>query len=223
MDYNTQRSKLVLPEYGRHIHKMVEWVKSIENREERNRQALAVIAVMGNLNPHLRDITNFRHKLWDHMHVISHFDIDIDSPYPVLPPESFQEKPKQIPIPYSSIRIRHYGRNTQAMIEAIAKQEDEELKKLEVQALANHMKKIYLLWNKDTVSDEQIFRDIAILSNGAINIDTNTMKLSNGYHHHNNHNSHSNSGGKSQQKGGKNIPGKSNGSNGKNNNNGRKR
>ncbi len=217
MDYNTQRSKLVLPEYGRHIHKMVEWVKNLENRDERNKQALAVIGVMGNLNPHLRDIVNFRHKLWDHIQVISSFDIDIDSPYPVLPPESFQEKPKKIPYPTTPIRIRHYGRNTQAMVEAIMAQEDSELKMLEVQALANHMKKAYLLWNKDTVSDEQIFRDIAILSDGAININPSEMKLSNGYHHSNNNN------GRIHQKNGKNNNGKSNSSNGKNNNNGRKR
>ena len=221
MDYNTQRSKLVLPEYGRHIHKMVEWVKNLENREERNKQALAVIAVMGNLNPHLRDINNFRHKLWDHIQVISNFNIDIDSPYPVLPPESFKEKPKSIPYPTNPIRIRHYGRNTQAMIEAIVRQEDNELKMLEIQALANHMKKIYLAWNKDTVSDEQIFRDINILSNGAIAIDANTMKLTNGYHnHYNNNNS-----GRSYQKNGKNNNGKSNSNsnNGKNNNNRGKR
>lgn len=209
MDYNTQRSKLVLPEYGRHIHKMVEWVKNLENREERNKQALAVIGVMGNLNPHLRDINNFRHKLWDHIQVISNFDIDIDSPYPVLPPESFQEKPKRIPYSFNPIRIRHYGRNTQAMVEAIVAQEDEELKTLEIQALANHMKKIYLLWNKDTVSDEQIFRDISILSNGAINVDANVVKLSNGHHHSNNN-------ARSYQKGGKSNIGKSNSNSGKN-------
>jgi hypothetical protein len=194
---------------------MVEWVKNLEDRDERNKQALAVIGVMGNLNPHLRDINNFRHKLWDHIQVISNFDIDIDSPYPVLPPESFQEKPKRIPYPTNPIRIRHYGRNTQAMVEAIMQKEDGELKTLEIQALANHMKKAYLLWNKDTVSDEQIFRDIAILSSGAISIDPNTMKLSNGYHHNHNNN------GRSQQKNSKNN-GKSNGSNGKNNN-GRRR
>lgn len=220
MDYNTQRSRLVLPEYGRHIHKMVEWVKNLEDRDKRNKQALAVIAVMGNLNPHLRDINNFRHKLWDHIQVISRFDIDIDSPYPVLPPESFQEKPKRIPYPTNPIRIRHYGRNTQAMVEAIMAQEDNELKQLEVQALANHMKKTYLLWNKDTVSDEQIFRDISILSNGAINIDPNTVKLCSSYHHNN---SSSNNSGRSHQKNGKSNNGKLGGSNGKSNNNGRKR
>ena len=215
MDYNTQRSKLVLPEYGRHIHKMVEWVKNLEDRNERNKQALAVIGVMGNLNPHLRDINNFRHKLWDHVQVISNFDIDIDSPYPVLPQESFYEKPRRIPYPTNPIRIRHYGRNTQTMIDAIVAQEDSELKTLEIQALANHMKKTYLLWNKDTVSDEQIFRDISILSNGAISIDPSSMRLSNGYHHNNNSN------GRSYPKNGKNN-GKLNSSNGKNNN-GRKR
>lgn len=218
MDYNTQRSKLVLPEYGRHIHKMVEWVKNLEDRDERNKQALAVIGVMGNLNPHLRDIVNFRHKLWDHIQVISNFDIDIDSPYPVLPPESFQEKPKRIPYPTSPIRIRHYGRNTQSMVDAIVAQQDGELKMLAIQALANHMKKAYLLWNKDTVSDEQIFRDISILSGGAISIDPNSMKLSNGYHHNNNNNN-----GRSHQKSnGKSNNGKTNGSNGKSNN-GRRR
>ena len=177
MDYNTQRSKIALPEYGRHIHKMIEWVKDIKDRDERNRQIMAVISVMGNLNPHLRDINDFRHKLWDHVQIISNFEIDIDSPYPIPAMESFQEKPRPIPYPSKPIRIRHYGRNTETMISAIIAQTDPELKELEIQALANHMKKVYLTWNKDMVTDEQIFRDINILSDGAISVDPESVKL----------------------------------------------
>ncbi len=184
MDYNTQRRKLILPEYGRHIHKMVEWVKKLDSKERRNEQIMAVVSIMGNLNPHLRDINDFKHKLWDHVQIISDFNIDIESPFPTPPAESFQEKPKTIPYSSKPIRIRHYGRNTQLMVEAVAAQEEGELKNLQIVALANHMKKVYLTWNKETVNDEQIFNDIALLSNGAITIDASTLKLHNGYSAH---------------------------------------
>jgi hypothetical protein len=120
-DYNTQRRKLRLPEYGRHIQKMIQYVKTIEDREERNRQMMAVIAVMGNLNPHLRDIVDFRHKLWDHVYLIADFDIDIDSPYPIPVPETFDEKPQAIPYPQSPLAVMHYGRNVENILNAIAK------------------------------------------------------------------------------------------------------
>lgn len=214
MDYNTQRTKLALPEYGRHIHKMIEWVKSIEDKEKRNEQIKAVVSVMGNLNPHLRDINDFKHKLWDHVQVISHFDIDIVSPYPLPSQETLHEKPRRIPYPVKPIRIRHYGRNTQIIVDNIMSQEEGESKSRQIVALANHMKKVYLLWNKDTVSDEIILRDIGILSNGAIHVDASAVKLANmSYSSHQNNGSGSSSysnGGKSQQRNGKNG-----GSNGK--------
>ncbi|MDR1055494.1 MAG: DUF4290 domain-containing protein [Prevotellaceae bacterium] len=180
MDYNTQRKKLALPEYGRSIHKMVDWVCTIEDRAERNRQIRAVVAIMGNLNPHLRDVNDFKHKLWDHIQLMSNFKIDIDPPYPTPTPDTFQEKPRPIPYSSSPLKIKHYGRNIQEMIEAIANKPDGELKDQLVQIMANHMKKAYITWNKESVSNEIIFRDIEYLSNGRIKVDPN-MKLAQAY------------------------------------------
>jgi hypothetical protein len=174
MDYNTQRKKLALPEYGRSIHKMVDWVTTIEDRDERNNQIRAVIAVMGDMNPHLRDVNDFKHKLWDHVHIMSDFKIDIDSPYPIPTKESFSKPIHTIPYASEQIRIRHYGRNIQLMINGIARAEDSEMKERSLLMLANHMKKSYVTWNKETVSDDLIFRDIEYLSNGKIKIPANT-------------------------------------------------
>lgn len=180
MDYNTQRKKLALPEYGRSIHKMVDWVCTIEDREERNRQIRAVISVMGNMNPHLRDVNDFKHKLWDHIQIMSDFKIDIDSPFPIPTRESFDEPINRIPYPTEPIKIRHYGRNVQIMIDTIAEKPDSEAKERSIIMLANHMKKSYVTWNKDVVYDDIIFRDIDMLSKGRIKIQEGT-KLSQAY------------------------------------------
>ncbi|MDR2286283.1 MAG: DUF4290 domain-containing protein [Prevotellaceae bacterium] len=180
MDYNTQRKKLALPEYGRSIHKMVDWVTTIADRDERNKQIRAVIAVMGNMNPHLRDVNDFKHKLWDHVHIMSDFKIDIDSPFPIPTKESFNTPIHIIPYASSPIRIRHYGRNIQQMIEIIAQSKDSEIKEKSLIMLANHMKKSYVTWNKETVSDDIIFRDIEYLSGGRIRMPEN-IKLSPAY------------------------------------------
>jgi hypothetical protein len=180
MDYNTQRKKLALPEYGRSIHKMVDWVTTIENRDERNRQIRAVIAVMGSMNPHLRDVNDFKHKLWDHVHIMSDFKIDIDSPYPIPTRESFNTPIHIVPYAAEPIKVRHYGRNIQLMINMIVKAEDSEIKEKSLLLLANHMKKLYVTWNKETISDELIFRDIEILSGGKVKI-PESVKLSPAY------------------------------------------
>jgi hypothetical protein len=180
MDYNTQRKKLVLPEYGRSIHKMVDWVRTIENRNERNRQIRAVITVMGGMNPHLRDVNDFKHKLWDHIQMMSDFRIDIDSPYPIPTRESFNTPIHIIPYASEPIKIRHYGRNIQLMINGIATAVDSELREKSLVLLANHMKKSYVTWNKETVSDDIIFRDIEFLSAGRIKIPEN-LKLAAAY------------------------------------------
>jgi hypothetical protein len=180
MDYNTQRKKLALPEYGRSIHKMVDWVTTIADRDERNKQIRAVIAVMGNMNPHLRDVNDFKHKLWDHVHIMSDFKIDIDSPFPIPTKESFNTPIHIIPYASSPIRVRHYGRNIQQMIEMMAKSKDSEIKEKSLIMLANHMKKSYVTWNKETVSDDIIFRDIEYLSGGRIRMPEN-FKLSPAY------------------------------------------
>ncbi|MDR1343422.1 MAG: DUF4290 domain-containing protein [Prevotellaceae bacterium] len=175
MDYNTQRNKLALPEYGRHIQRMVEYLRTIPDREKRNEQALAVIGVMGSLFPYLRDINDFKHKLWDHIFIIADFDLDIDSPYPRPEPVTFEEKPRRVP--YTSpdtIELKHYGRGVQDMLENIATLPEGEKRSYSIMAVANHMKKAYLAWNKESVSDDMIYRDITKLTKGRIVMNDST-------------------------------------------------
>lgn len=173
-DYNTQRNRLVLPEYGRNIQKMVEYIMQVEDRDERNKLAKAIIAIMGNMNPHLRDISDFKHKLWDHLAIMSNFQLDIDSPYETPTEKILTEKPRRVPYKINGVRFKHYGRIIQLMIDEAVKmpegREKEELTKI----IANHMKKSYLTWNKDVVDDEIIFKDLREMSNGAIRVTEGT-------------------------------------------------
>lgn len=166
--YNTQQEKLVMPEYGRHVQDMIKYVASIPDREKRNQQIQAVIAVMGTLNPQLRDVPDFRHKLWDHVQIISDFKIDIDSPYPIPTKEYIQAPPETIPLQKEKIRLACYGRNIQNMIDLIAQKEDDDLKKYMIKVIASYMKQQYLIWNKDSVAEETIFEDIKTLSGGKL-------------------------------------------------------
>ena len=169
-DYNTQRNRLVLPEYGRNVQRMVEYTMRVEDTEERNRLAKAIIVIMGNMNPHLRDISDFKHKLWDHLAIMSNFQIDIDSPYEKPTPKILTEKPRRIFKQSEGIRYKHYGHIIELMIEEAIKmpegREKEELTKI----IANHMKKSYLTWNRDVVDDEVILQDLAKLSGGKLQI-----------------------------------------------------
>lgn len=176
-NYNTERKRLVLPEYGRNIQKMVDYILTIEDREERNRATRALISIMGNLNPHLRDISDFKHKLWDHLQIMSDFKLDIDSPYEKPVPEVLFEKPRPIPYRNYNIKFKHYGKITELMIrEAVNYPEGKEREAL-IRLIANHMKKCYLTWNREVVTDDIIFEDLKNLSGGMIVIDKE-MKLS---------------------------------------------
>ena len=169
-DYNTQRKKLLMPEYGRNVQKMVEYVKSIPDKEKRNEQIKAVVGVMGTLNPQLRDIEDFKHKLWDHVQIIADFDIDIDSPYEIPTRDIITSKPEPMEVCRTPINARHYGRNIENMIEVIASKEDDEMKDAMIKALAVYMRQQYLIWNKDTVSDQTIFQDIERMSDYRIKV-----------------------------------------------------
>ena len=168
--YNTERVKLYIPEYGRNVQKMVDYLKTIEDRQKRNEQAKAVIKVMEILNPavHLQD--NYEQKLWDHLFIISGFDLDVDAPYPMPAPESLQERPQPVPIQKKPIKANHYGRNIESIIDLIAEQEEGEVKVSMIRSLAMYMRQQYLIWNKDTVSDETIFQDIEKLSDGRVKV-----------------------------------------------------
>lgn len=160
MEYNTQKKKLLLPEYGRHIQKMVDHIMTIESREERTKAAKTVIDVMGNLYPHLRDVPDFRHKLWDHLAIMSEFKLDIDTPYPLPSLEKLHEKPEKLPYSNNRIKYKHYGKSVEKLIDKIRELEDPDQKRALIVLTANHMKKSFLTWNKDSVEDEQIYNDI---------------------------------------------------------------
>lgn len=170
LKYNTQKRRLQLPEYGRNVQKMIEYVKTIPDRDERNRQARAVIGVMETINPqvHLQD--DYEHKLWDHMFIISGFDLDVDSPYPAPKPEDLNVEPVEIPMKRRPVKVAHYGRNIENIINLIAEKEDGEAKEAMIHSIAVYMRQQYLIWNKDSVSDETIFNDIVKLSDGRIRI-----------------------------------------------------
>jgi hypothetical protein len=177
-DYNTSRKKLALPEYGRHIHKLVDYIVNIKDPEERNKATRALINIMGNLNPHLRDVADFKHKLWDHLAIISDFKLDIDSPYPVPTIAILTEKPRIVPYNQGSITYKHYGKVLERMVKKATEMPDNDEKKVLIEALANIMKKQYLTWNREAVNDSNIFKDLSELSNKLINISTQDMKLS---------------------------------------------
>lgn len=168
--YNTERVRLYIPEYGRNVQKMVDYLKTIEDREKRNEQARAIIKVMEIINPavHLQD--NFEQKLWDHLHIISGFDLDVDSPYPAPAPEILNDRPQPVDINKKPIKATHYGRNIESIIDLIAEKEDGEEKTAMIRSLAIYMRQQYLIWNKDTVSDETIFQDIEKLSDYRIRV-----------------------------------------------------
>ena len=168
--YNTEREKLNMPEYGRNVQKMVEYLKGIEDRDKRNEQARAVVKVMEILNPQDYLQENYEQKLWDHLQIISNFELDIDSPYPKPSKERLYERPEVIPIKQKPIKATHYGRNIESIIDLIAEQEDGEVKTAMIRSLAIYMRQQYLIWNKDSVADQTIFQDIEKLSDYRIKV-----------------------------------------------------
>lgn len=171
MEYNTQLPKLQIPEYGRNIQVMIDYCVTIEDREERNKCAKAIIQIMGQLNPHLRDISDFNHKLWDHLFIISKFQLDVDSPYPRPNAETFQTKPAKVPYPASTIKYKHYGKTIERIIDAAKTFEEGPEKKELTRLIANHLKKSYVNWNKDSVTDDVIFKQFKEMTNGELVID----------------------------------------------------
>jgi hypothetical protein len=179
LQYNTERSRLRIPEYGRHIQKMVDQALQISDREERNKMARAIIGVMGNLNPHLRDVPDFQHKLWDQLFIMSDFELDVDSPYPTPLKELLSARPEPLSYPQNYPKYRFYGNNIKTMIEAALKFEEGEEKEALFFVIANHMKKSFLNWNKDTVEDKVIFDHLFELSEGKIDLRNANETLTN--------------------------------------------
>ena len=178
LEYNTEREHLIIPEYGRHMQKMINYAKTRETKEERNKVAKGIIAVMGNMQPHLRDVPDFQHKLWDQLFIMSNFELDADSPYEIPTKEIYEERPEPLDYPQNFPKYRFYGNNIKTMIDVANTWEDGELKEALIYTIANHMKKCFLNWNKDTVEDDVIFNHLYELSDGKINLKNSTEDLS---------------------------------------------
>ena len=160
LEYNTQREKLIISEYGRHIQKMVDYAASLSDRKERQQMAEGIIDLMGELNPYLRDVDDFKHKLWDHLFIMSDFKLDVNSPYEKPELDKLFEKPEPLAYPNNKIRFNHYGKVVEMMIEEASTMEKGELRDKLTLAIANQMKKSYVKWNRDSVEDKLIFKQL---------------------------------------------------------------
>jgi len=208
LEYNTEREHLIIPEYGRHMQKMINHATTRETKEERNKLAKSIIAVMGNMQPHLRDVPDFQHKLWDQLFIMSDFKLDCDSPFDKPIREVLEARPEPLKYPQNFPKYRFYGNNIKTMIDVANTWEDGEMKEALVYTIANHMKKCFLNWNKDTVEDYVIFNHLFELSGGKIDLKNSKEDLSDAA-----------SLMKSKRKFANNNSGKKNSNNKKNNNN----
>ena len=173
MDYNTTRSSLIIPEYGRNIHKMISYAISVEEREERNHVARSIVKVMGQVKPQFKEADDFIQSLWDHMIIISNFKLEVDSPYPYPDREELVKPPNKMTYPQNRIRFRHYGKSIENFIAKASKMEEGQERDSFVYYVANMMKKNYLLYNRDSVSDDLIFDQLKTLSNGILKMPEN--------------------------------------------------
>ena len=177
MEYNTLQKDLILPEYGRHVHMMVQYATQIKDRDQRNIAAQTIVGIMGSLMPHLRDVPDFRRKLWDHLFVISEFKLDIDAPYPPPVQSEMVDRPNVVPYPQSHVRQKHYGKILVEMIREAAKLQDCPQRDSLIQLLAAQMKKSYVTWNRAELNQEQIVQDILDISDGKIRLNPESMQF----------------------------------------------
>ena len=174
--YNTERPKMIIPEYGRNVQNMINHCVTLEDRDERNKCAQAIIKVMGQLKPQLRDAEDFTHKLWAHMFIMSDFQLDVDSPYDKPTPETFNSKPEMLEYPQSKIKNGHYGKILEEMIAAAVKWPEGEEKVYLTKRIGNLLKTSYLLWNRDTVNDSTIVKHLEQYSDGKLTIDESDLQ-----------------------------------------------
>ena len=177
MEYNTQRKKMELPEYGRSVQNMVDHALTIEDREERQRCANTIINIMGGMFPHLRDVPDFKHKLWDHLAIMADFKLDIDYPFEIVKKEDLVVKPEKLAYPNAGFRYRHYGRFLEAMVKKSVEIENEEEKLQLINLLAIQMKKDLNNWNKEGIEDQKIVDDLREYSNGTIDLKVEDLRL----------------------------------------------
>src|SRR5580658_1543524 len=183
MNYNSARDKLVLKEYGRHVQTIVENSMKMKDRDKRNEFAKELIELMGQLNPHLRNVEDFRHKLWDHLFIMSDYKLDVDSPYPIKGRAEIEKRPKRLPYPQSRIKYKHYGKNVETLVAKAITTEDLEKQAGFTQCIGNFMKLVYQNWSRENVNDETIKNDLRLLSKGALVIsdeqDINSLSRAN--------------------------------------------
>ena len=170
MEYNTNRTKLLMPEYGRNIQMMVEYCKSLPSKEERNEVAKTIVEFMGQRNPHLRDEENYKHKLWDHLYILADYDLDVDAPYPFPTKEELAQKPNKMDYPSFDNEYKFYGKSILQLIDRAIELEEGEEKEALIQVIANNMKKSYNVYNKEHVQDEVIFRHLKELSQDKLDL-----------------------------------------------------
>ncbi len=168
MEYNTTRNHLIIKEYGRHIQKMIEYVLTIEDREKRQKNAYALIELMGFLNPHLKNVEDFRHKLWDHLFLISDFKLDVDSPYPIPTRETLRGKPDPLSYPKRYPKYNHLGKNIEIVIDKALSEEDAEKRQGFANSIAYYMKLTYSNWHKELVHDDNIQTELASITDGEL-------------------------------------------------------
>ena len=177
LQYNTKRTQLIIPEYGRHVQLMINQIMETRDRDERNKMAKAVIGIMGNMNPHLRDVPDFQHKLWDQLFIMSNFELDVDCPFEKPQKEVLTQKPDRLAYPQRNPKYRFYGNNIKSMINVAVNWEEGELKNALVFNIANHMKKCFLNWNKDTVQDDVILNHLLELSDNKLKVSEEDLPL----------------------------------------------
>jgi hypothetical protein len=179
LDYNTQRDALVLKEYGRNMQNMVRHLKTIEDVEERTRAADTLINLMKQLNPSVRENSDNVHRIWDHLYIMADGEIEFNNEFLPQTEEERTKKPDHIGYTKMPVKYRHYGRNVELVIAKAAELEDEQELIDAVADIGKLMKSFYLTWNRDSVEDEVILKDIKRLSGGKIDIDIEIIKADN--------------------------------------------
>ncbi|WP_160136241.1 DUF4290 domain-containing protein [Chryseobacterium sp. c4a] len=193
MEYNTQKTQLHMPEYGRIIQQLVERCKELPTKEERNEMAMAIIDFMGQRNPQLRDEENYKHKLWDHLYILADYDLDVDSPYPFPTMEQLAEKPKRMEYPKLQGDFKFYGKSILQLIEKAIELETGDEKEALIEVIANNMKKSYNVYNKEHVTDDVIFRHLKELSENRLDLTgIDSLEKSKIYYTSNNNNRNNN-------------------------------
>ncbi len=172
MEYNTSQSPLIIREYGRNVQRLVDYCQTLKNETERNKVARYIIELMGQVNPHLKNVEEFRHKLWDHLFEISDFSLKVESPYPIPKKGSLHTRPKPLKYPKSKIKHRHYGKNVETMVSKAIDLKDKDKQAGFSQCIGNYMKLVYKNWNKENVNDDQIRGDLELLSGGILKIES---------------------------------------------------